>query len=74
MLLPWGGYVVSFPELPGCLTCADAIESAILQAEDAKKAWLEAALEEQLPIPEPQVTELILDSFSYRFRSLCTSN
>ena len=38
-----GGYVVSFPELPGCLTCADTIESAILQAEDAKKAWLEAA-------------------------------
>ena len=57
MLLPWGGYVVSFPELLGCLTCADTIESAILQAEDAKKAWLEAALKEQLPISEPQATE-----------------
>ena len=59
-----GGYVVSFPELPGCLTCADTIESAILQAEDAKKAWLEAALEERLPIPEPQATE----SYSGQFQ------
>ncbi len=64
MLLSWGGYVVSFPELSGCLTCADTIESAILQAEDVKKAWLEAALKEQLPISEPQATE----SYSGQFQ------
>ena len=23
-----GGYVVSYPELPGCLTCGETIESA----------------------------------------------
>ena len=32
-----GGYVVSFPELPGCITCGETIESAVKNAEDAKK-------------------------------------
>ena len=33
-----GGYVVSYPELPGCLTCGETIESAVANAIDAKKA------------------------------------
>ena len=24
-----GGYVVSYPDLPGCLTCGETIESAV---------------------------------------------
>ena len=24
-----GGFVVSFPELPGCIACGDTIESAV---------------------------------------------
>lgn len=39
------GYVVSFPDLPGCLTMGDTIEEAINNAEDAKRAWFEAAIE-----------------------------
>ena len=39
-----GGFVVSFPELPGCITCGETVESAVANALDAKKAWLEAAL------------------------------
>ncbi len=35
-----GGYVVSFPDLPGCLTCGETIESAVDNAMDAKKAYL----------------------------------
>ena len=41
-----GGFVVSYPELPGCITCGETIERAVENAADAKKAWLEAALEE----------------------------
>ena len=37
-----GGFVVSYPDLPGCIT-----------AKDAQKAWLEAALEDGIKIPEP---------------------
>ena len=40
-----GGYVVSFPDLPGCLTCGETVESAVNNATDVKKAWLEAAFE-----------------------------
>lgn len=48
-----GGYVVSFPDLPGCITCGGTIEDAAANGEDAKKAWLEAALAEGIAIPEP---------------------
>ena len=49
-----GGFVVSFPELPGCLTCGQTLENALANALDAKKAWLEAALEDGLVIQEPK--------------------
>ena len=31
------GYVASYPELPGCLTCAETLEEVIYNALDAKK-------------------------------------
>lgn len=48
-----GGYAVSWPELPGCVTCGDTMEAAVRNGEDAKAAWLEAALEDGLDIPTP---------------------
>lgn len=47
-----GGFVVTYPDLPGCITCGETIESAVANAVGAKKAWLEAALEEGLKIQE----------------------
>lgn len=35
-----GGFVVSNPDLPGCITCGDTIEDAMNNAKDAKKAWM----------------------------------
>ena len=32
-----GGFVVSYPDLPGSITCGDTIDSAINNAKDAKK-------------------------------------
>lgn len=52
-----GGYVVSYPDLPGCLTCGETIESAVENARDAKRVWLEAALEEGVSIPMPDSLE-----------------
>ena len=49
-----GGFVVSFPKLPGCITCGQTLENALANALDAKKAWLEAALEDGLVIQEPK--------------------
>lgn len=39
-----GGFVVSFPDLPGCISCGETIEEAIYNAYDAKKVWIEAAI------------------------------
>ena len=61
-----GGYVVSFPELPGCITCGETIESAVKNAEDAKKEWLTAALEEGIEINEPDDTEKYSGQFKLR--------
>ncbi len=59
-----GGYAVTFPELPGCMTCGENLESAVSNAEDAKKAWLEAAMEEGQEIPRPDD----LDGYSGQFK------
>jgi len=61
-----GGYVVSFPDLPCCLTCGETIESAVENAIDAKKAWLEAALEEGIEIYEPNSLEDYSGQFKLR--------
>ena len=61
-----GGFVVSYPDLPGCLTSADNLTEAIKNAEDAKKEWLLAALEDGYTIPEPNSLEHY--SGQYRLR------
>lgn len=48
-----GGYTAKYPELPGCLTCAETVEELIKNAVDAKMAWLSGAIEEGLDIAEP---------------------
>lgn len=66
-----GGFVVSFPELPGCVTCGETIESAVANALDAKKAWLEAAVAEGTKIHEPDSPEKYSGQFKLRIpRSL----
>ena len=61
-----GGYVVSYPELKGCLTCADTLEQAVRHAEDAKKEWLAAAMADGYPIPEPDEIESYSGQFKLR--------
>ncbi len=48
-----GGYTAMYPDLPGCLTCAETPEEIVVSALDAKRAWLTAALEEGIEIAEP---------------------
>jgi antitoxin HicB len=49
-----GGYVARVKELPGCLTQADTWEALHSMIADAKRAWLESALKDAEPIPEPE--------------------
>lgn len=61
-----GGYAVSCPELPGCISCGDTIEETMANIEDAKIAWLSAALEEGMAIPEPENLENYSGQFKIR--------
>ncbi|MCL4515438.1 MAG: type II toxin-antitoxin system HicB family antitoxin [Firmicutes bacterium] len=58
-----GGYVIEIPDLPGCITQGDEMPDAVKMIQDAKRAWIEARLEDGLPIPEPGDR----DNFSGKF-------
>lgn len=58
------GFVVSYPDLPGCITYGETIETAVSNALDAKKAWIEATLESGIEIHEPES----LDDYSGQFK------
>ena len=60
------GYVVSYPELPGCLTFGETLEEAVANGEDAKKEWLEAALASGIQINEPGNLEKYSGEFKLR--------
>lgn len=48
------GYLVEYPDLPGCMSDGETIAEAIANGEDAKRAWLAVAREEGRPIPPPE--------------------
>lgn len=49
------GYLVEFPDLPGCIADGETLEEALHEAEDAVKSWLKTAKEFGDVIPEPSV-------------------
>ena len=59
-----GGFVVSFPDLPGCISCGETIELALSNAYDAKRTWLAAAIEDGIRINMPDS----LDEYSGQFK------
>ena len=61
-----GGYGARYPELPGCITCGKTIAKAVANAEDAKKEWLLAAIEENIEIAEPESAESYSGQFKLR--------
>lgn len=68
-----GGYVAYFPELPGCITMGDTIEEAAANAVDAKRTWLEVALENEMEIPLPKKRISIPVSLNFVCPRLCIS-
>jgi predicted RNase H-like HicB family nuclease len=46
-----GGYVVTVPALPGCMTQGDTFEEAMEMAADAIRCYLEGTLKLGKPIP-----------------------
>jgi antitoxin HicB len=48
-----GGYLVEFPDLPGCMADGETIDEAITNARDAMDCWLEAMRDAGRPTPKP---------------------
>ena len=61
-----GGFVASYPELRGCLTSGETAEAALKNAQDCKREWLAAALEDGYEIPEPASDEEYSGQFKLR--------
>ena len=43
-----GGFVVSFPDLPGCITCGETLEAAVANAADQFKLRIPKSLHRSL--------------------------
>ncbi len=50
---PDGGYVAWIKELPGCVTYGDTIEETFEMLEEAKRLYIETAIERGKKLPEP---------------------
>ena len=50
-----GGFVVSVPALPGCVTQGENYEEALAMAHEAIEGFLEALVKAGQPIPEEPI-------------------
>ena len=48
-----GGWLVTYPDLPGCMSDGETPEDAMANGKDALDAWLSAAAEVGREIPAP---------------------
>ncbi len=60
-----GGYTVTVPSLPGCVTEGDTLEEAISMARDAIAGYIESLETHGEPVPEsdaaPSTTTAVVD-------------
>lgn len=55
-----GGYIVTVPALPGCMTQGDTFEEAVHMAREAIQGHVETLIELNQPVPhEPDPRSLI---------------
>ena len=47
-----GGYTVTVPALPGCVTQGETLEEAIAMAKDAIQLYIESLVADGEPVPE----------------------
>ena len=49
-----GGYLVTLPDLPGCIADGETIDTAVAEARDAFTAWAMAKREDKGELPAPK--------------------
>jgi antitoxin HicB len=54
-----GGYLIEFPDLPGCMSDGETVEEAIANGAEAKRDWIAAMRQagRDLPLPTAEATE-----------------
>jgi predicted RNase H-like HicB family nuclease len=62
-----GGFIITFPDLPGCMSDGDTIEETIINGRDAFIAWVSAAVDAKRPVPDPLARPAELVDASGRF-------
>jgi antitoxin HicB len=48
-----GGWLITFPDLPGCMSDGETVQEAIHNGADAERAWLAASRKWGNRIPKP---------------------
>lgn len=61
-----GSYFVEYPDLKGCFSTGDTLEEAVQLSYDAKKAWIETAIDENIDIPIPKTENEYSGNFKLR--------
>jgi antitoxin HicB len=57
-----GGYLIEFPDLPGCMSDGETVEEAITNGMAAQRDWIAAMVEAGRPVPPPTMESV--DSYS----------
>ncbi len=52
-------FIAEVPELPGCMAHGDTQESALANAKEAIRLWIDTAREFGDPVPEPKGQRLM---------------
>jgi len=61
-----GGFVVSCPELPGCVSSGESMEAALKNIQAAKLEWLKSSIKDELAIYEPNTAANYSGQFKLR--------
>jgi antitoxin HicB len=68
---PDGGYVIEFPDLPGCMTQVEDLAEVAPMADEIRTLWIETEYERGQEIPLPSYPEEYSGKFNLRLpRSL----
>ena len=63
---PEGGYVLVYPDLPGCMTQVETLDEVAATAQDIRTLWIKTQLEDGFPIPIPSFEEEYSGKFVLR--------
>lgn len=62
-----GGFLITFPDLPGCMSDGETEAEAVVNGHDAFESWVSARVDTGKAIPEPAYRPEAVPTVSGRF-------